>query len=212
MSTSAALWAAVLGVGAWHGLNPGMGWPLAVAQGLTARRGSALLATFGALGAGHLLAMALVLLPFSLLAGALDWGRALRLAAGVPVLLFGLYRLLHRRHPRLLARVPPTRLVLWSFLVAQAHGAGLMLLPFALGLCAPAAGAAPAGSAPAAALLVALVHTGAMLAAGLAVAWFVYRHAALHWLRRGWLDLDGVWGASLVLAGASSVGLAWAGA
>jgi hypothetical protein len=189
-----------------------MGWPLAVANGLGARRSSAVFLTFTPLGAGHFLAMAVVLVPFTLLSAYLAWSRPIRIGAGVLVLLFGVYRLIDRRHPRLLARVRPTQLVLWSFLVATAHGAGLMLMPFAIGLCAPAGGATqPLVTGLGTALLASAAHTAAMLLAGLVAAWIVYRYLGLRALNRGWLDLDAVWAASLIVAGAASIGMAWSG-
>lgn len=204
----------MLALGAWHGLNPAMGWPLAVANALAEKRGRALLATMLPLGFGHLLAMALVLLPFALLAGLFEWQRPIRLAAGALVLAFGLWRWFDRRHPRALARIAPSRLVAWSFLMASAHGAALMLLPFALGLCSAAAGG-PADAlmraAPAVALVVALAHTLAMLAAGYAMAWSVYRVLGLEALRRSWLRLDAAWAASLVLTGGVALALALRG-
>lgn len=206
-----ALWLAVVAVGAWHGLNPAMGWPLAVANGLTERRGAAVLHSFVPLACGHLLAMAVVLLPFALLGALLAWERPIRIGAGLVVAAFGVWRLIDRRHPRALARVRPTQLALWSFLMATAHGAGLMLLPFALGLCTVGErGALGAATAAADAARVAAVHTAAMLAAGLGAAWAVYRWLGLQALRRVWVDLDLVWGASLVLAGGASAWIAWA--
>ena len=215
MST-AGLWLGVVGFGLWHGLNPAMGWPLAVARGLEQRRDGAVFATLGPLAAGHFLVMAVVLVPFALLAWLAEWGRAVRVGAGLLVLAFGLWRLLQRRHPRFLARVRPTQLAWWSFLMATAHGAGLMLVPIALGLCAAAA---PAGDALAGAmraglgmaLLVSAVHTLAMLAAGGAAAWSVYRWLGLRVLSRAWLDLDLLWGATLVATGAVSLALALGG-
>jgi hypothetical protein len=205
-----ALWLTVLALGAWHGLNPAMGWPLAVANGLTEKRGSAVLATIVPLGTGHLLAMAVVLLPFAALGWLMAWSGPVRLAAGAAVLLFGLYRLMQPRHPRMLARIPPTRLALWSFLMSSAHGAGLMLLPFALGLCASGPGQqARLGNELGMALVVSGLHTAAMVAAGVGVAWVVYRSVGLQVLRRGWLNLEVVWSASLIVAGAASVALAW---
>ena len=223
MST-AALWLTVVGLGLYHGLNPAMGWPLAVANGLAQGRAGAVFATLLPLGAGHFMAVALVLLPSS----ALAWlglqgqaGAAIRIAAGLIVLLFGVFKLLWPRHPRMLARIPPTRLAWWSFLMASTHGAGLMLLPFMLGLCStPAldtAAATDAGSGHAAllghlagsslvtAVGVALVHALANVLAGLAMAWLVYRYLGLGFLRRAWLNLDAVWGASLVLTGAAGI-------
>jgi hypothetical protein len=216
----AALWLAVVAIGVYHGWNPAMGWPLAVANGLSARRDRAVFATLAPLGAGHLLAMAIVLVPFTLLALALEWNRTIRVGAGVLVLLFGVYKLLERRHPRALVRIRPTQLALWSFLMATAHGAGLMLVPIALGLCGPATadgvgaqhhaltGALPSGLA--AALAVSVVHTLAMMASGLAMAWTVYRYLGLRFLARGWINLDVVWALSLVLAGGISAAMALA--
>lgn len=216
MSSTSALWLAVVALGLYHGLNPAMGWPLAVANGLAQKRDGAVFATLLPLGGGHLAAMSVALLPFAWLAGYVAWSRPIQLAAGGLVLLFGAYRLVRPRHPRALARIPPTQLAWWSFWMATAHGAGLMLLPFALGLCQPAAaggGAAAhatvmgamAASNIATALSVAAVHTAAMLLAGLSIAWAVYRYLGLKFLARTWLNLDAAWAASLVLAGAAGI-------
>jgi hypothetical protein len=137
LNATAALWFAIVAVGLYHGLNPAMGWPLAVANGLTERRAGAVFRTVLPLGGGHFAAMAVVLVPLAGLVWTTEWSRAIRLGAGLLVVLFGLYKLMDRRHPRALARIPPTRLAWWSFLMATAHGAGLMLLPFLLGLCGP---------------------------------------------------------------------------
>ena len=153
--------------------------------------------------------MAIVLLPFAALGWLMAWSGPVRLAAGAAVLLFGVYRLMQPRHPRMLARIPPTRLALWSFLMSSAHGAGLMLLPFALGLCASGPGQqARLGSELGMALVVSGLHTAAMVLAGVGVAWVVYRSLGLQVLH-GWLNLEVVWGASLVVAGAASIALAW---
>ena len=217
------LWAGVVVIGIYHGLNPAMGWPLAVANGLTEKRGRAVFATWLPLGAGHLLAMALVLVPFTLLAWLLVWGREIRVAAGLLIMLFGIYRLLRRRHPRWLLRVRPSQLALWSFLMATAHGAALMLVPVLLGLCAVPTGAPVAAAASAlshdsvmalmrtglaTAVLVSLLHTAAMGASGLSLAWIVYRYLGLRALRSAWLDLDAVWALGLVGSGAAAVGTA----
>ena len=200
-----ALWLAVVAIGAYHGLNPAMGWPLAVANGMTARRGSAVIMTMAPLAMGHLAAMAVVLLPFAAMGSLLAWQRPIRIGAGLLVAAFGVWRLVNRRHPRFLARVRPTQVALWSFLMATAHGAGLMLLPFALGICmADAATALAPARAVGGAALVAAVHTAAMLGAGLGAAWLVYRWLGLRALERAWLDLDLVWAASLIVAGGAS--------
>ena len=201
-----------------------MGWPLAVANGMTERRARSVFATMLPLGGGHFLAIAIALAPFAWLSWYVEWSRAIRIGAGTLVLLFGAFKLIHRRHLRLLARIPPTRLAWWSFLMATAHGAGLMLVPFMLGLCAAPAPGANAG-APAeeighaavmgilaranlgTALLVAAVHALVSILAGISLAWVVYRYLGLRFLRLAWLDLDVVWGASLVLAGAAGIAL-----
>ncbi|MEO5658627.1 MAG: hypothetical protein ABIQ90_02360 [Polaromonas sp.] len=221
MTATAALWLTIVAVGCYHGLNPAMGWPLAVANGMTEQRTSAVLATLLPLSGGHFAAMAVVLVPFAWLSWYIEWSRAIRLGAGALVLLFGLFKLVQRRHPRALARIRPTQLAWWSFLMATAHGAGLMLVPFMLGLCATAqtdGSAVDAGHASvmayltqsnvATAVAVAAVHTLAMMGAGLGMAWAVYRYLGLTFLRRVWLDLDRVWGWSLVIAGAAGVAMA----
>lgn len=222
MNTSTALWLTIVALGLYHGVNPAMGWPLAVANGMTDRRASSLFATLLPLGGGHFIAMAVVLAPFAWLSWYVDWSRAIRLGAGLAVLLFGIFRLINQRHPRIMARIPPTRLALLSFLMATAHGAGLMLVPFMLGLCAaPAPGAATAAQTShvavmaymarsnlGTAMLVAAVHTFATILAGIGMAWLVYRYLGLRFLRRAWLNLDLVWAASLVLAGAAGIALA----
>jgi len=205
--SAVVLWIAVLAIGAYHGLNPGMGWPLAVANGLAARRGTAVFATLFPLAAGHLLAMAVILLPFTALGAVLAWSGPIRLAAGVLLVAFGTWRLFDRRHPRFLARIKPSRLVWWSFLMATAHGAGLMLLPFAIGLCASASSTPQLGEGLGAAALVSVAHTAAMLSSGLVAAWIVYRYLGLRMLNRAWLNLDAIWGASLVVAGGASLAM-----
>jgi hypothetical protein len=215
-----ALWLTVAGLGLYHGVNPAMGWPLAVANGMAARRGSEVFATLLPLGGGHFMAIAVALLPFAWLSWYAEWSRAIRIGAGVAVLAYGAFKLIKRRHPRLLARIPPTRLAWWSFLMATAHGAGLMLVPFMLGLCAapssetgygavmPEVMAYMARANLGTAVLVAAVHALVSILAGIGMAWAVYRYLGLRFLQRAWLDLDAVWGASLVIAGALGVGLA----
>lgn len=211
----AALWWAVIGLGAFHGLNPGMGWPLSVSAALMEQRGRALLSALALLGAGHFLAMTLVLLPFSAMMTLVAWQREIQIGAGALVIAVGLVLLLYRRHPRALARVKPGRLALWSFLAALAHGAGFMLLPIYLGLCRaddlePGQGAAldlMAGNTLSA-VLVAATHTGAMVVAGGVVAFAVYRFIGLKFLSRGWFNVDALWAASLVLVGALGIAAA----
>ena len=131
----AGLWLAVVASGLYHGANPGMGWPLAVSAGLMERSSRALVAALWPLTLGHLLAVLMVILPFALLVALVEWQQQIQIGASLLLIGFGLFRLVNRRHPRTLARIRPTQLGLWSFVVAIAHGAGLMLVPIYLGLC-----------------------------------------------------------------------------
>ena len=208
MIDAAALWWAVVGVGIYHGINPGMGWPLAVSSALMEGRAAALPKALLALAVGHFLSMTLILLPFSLMAALVSFEREIRIAAALIVIGMGLYLLINRRHPRFLSRVPPSRLALWSFLAALAHGAGLMLVPMYLGLCqtdALDAGHQAATTLMASnlgtALMVAAVHTAAMILSGAILAVGVYLWLGLRFLSKSWFNLDSLWAVSLVLVG-----------
>jgi hypothetical protein len=213
--TTAALWAAVVVSGLYHGANPSMGWPLAVSAAMFERRAGALAKALAALGAGHFAAMLAVLAPFSVVASLAALQTQIRLGAAALVIGLGVFLLLSRRHPRFLQRVAPHRLALWSFLVATAHGAALMLLPIYLGICA--AGAPEAGHAAAAALmregaldaaLVAVVHTLAMMAAGGAAAAAIYFWLGLRTLSSVWVNVDKLWAGSLIGVGAVAIAFA----
>ena len=215
--TPVGLWLAVVASGLYHGVNPGMGWPLAVSAGLMARSARALVGALRPLMVGHLLAMGVVLLPFALLLALVEWQHHIQSGASLVVLGFGLFRLVNRRHPRGLARIRPTQLGLWSFAVAMAHGAGLMLVPIYLGLCRAAdldTGHAAAGALIHAnlgmAVLVAVVHAVAMITAGGCVAWLVYRYLGLTFVARSWFNLEATWACSLVLVGALSLAISLA--
>ena len=200
---------AIVASGLYHGVNPAMGWPLAVSAGLMQRSSRALLAALWPLAAGHLVAMLLMILPFALLIALVEWQRQTQIGAGLLVIGFGIFRLVNRRHPRALARIRPTQLALWSFTVAIAHGAGLMLIPIYLGLCREAdldKGHAAASTLMNAnlgmAVLVSVVHATAMIAAGGSAAWLVYRYLGLKFASRSWFNLDTSWAVSLILVGA----------
>jgi hypothetical protein len=191
-----------------------MGWPLAVSNGLMERSDRALLAALGYLALGHGLAILAVTLPFGLLTALLTWQSQIRIGASVLVIGFGAVLLIRRRHPRALARIAPSRLALWSFAVAVAHGAGLMLVPIYLGLCLVGdmdlghqAARALIGAHLGMAVVVSAVHTAAMIAAGGLLAWLVYRHLGLKFVSQSWFNLDAVWASSLMLIGALSLGL-----
>jgi hypothetical protein len=191
-----------------------MGWPLAVSAGLMERSSDALLAALWPLAAGHFLAMLVVILPFALLAALVDWRHEIQIGASLLVIGFGIFRLIDRRHPRALARIRPTQLGLWSFAVAIAHGAGLMLVPIYLGLCRASEfdnGHEAAGILINAnvgmAVLVAVVHATAMIAAGGCSALLVYRYFGLKFISRSWFNLDASWAVSLILVGATALTL-----
>ena len=105
--TPVGLWLAVVVSGVYHGANPGMGWPLAVSAGLMERSSRALVAALGPLMVGHLLAMLVVILPFSLLVALVEWQRQIQIGASLLVIGFGVFRFVNRRHPRALARIRP---------------------------------------------------------------------------------------------------------
>jgi hypothetical protein len=208
------LWLAVVASGLYHGVNPGMGWPLAVSAGLMERSPRALLAALWPLTVGHLLAMFVVILPFALLLALVEWQRQIQIGASLLVIGFGVFQLVNGCHPRVLARIRPTQLGLWSFAVAIAHGAGLMLVPIYLGLCRAAdldsdheAASALINANLDMAVLVFVVHSVAMIAAGGFLAWLVYRHLGLRFVSRSWFNLDAAWAFSLILVGALSLAI-----
>ena len=203
-------WSSLALLGAYHGLNPAMGWLFAVALGMQERSGGAVLAALLPIALGHALSIGVTIGVL-----ALGWAALppLWLERGVAALLvlFGLWKLVRPRHPRWVGmRLGFRDLTAWSFLMATAHGAGLMLLPvFLLGAAAvPHHGqghdhavAAPwLASAPRWAAAVG-VHTLAMLATSAAIALVVYYKVGLAMLRRAWLDLDRLWAAAIIASG-----------
>ena len=175
------------------------------------------MATLGPLTVGHLLAMLVVILPFSLLVALVQWQRQIQIGASLLVIGFGIFRLVNRRHPRVLARIRPKQLGLWSFAVAIAHGAGLMLVPIYLGLCRAAdlnSGHEAVGALIkthlSMAVLVSVVHSVTMIAAGGILAWLVYRYLGLKFVSRSWFNLDATWAFSLILVGALSFAISLA--
>ena len=194
-----------------------MGWPLAVSAGLIERSSRALVVALWPLTVGHLLAMFVVILPFALLIALVEWQQQIQIGASLLVIGFGIFRFVNRRHPRVLARIRPTQLGLWSFAVAIAHGAGLMLVPIYLGLCRTADldnGHEAAGALINAnlnmAVLVSVVHSVAMIMAGGFLAFLVYRYLGVKFVSRSWFNLDATWAFSLVLVGALSLAISMA--
>jgi hypothetical protein len=205
-------WLALGVLGAYHGLNPAMGWLFAVARGLQERKLAAVLQALVPIAFGHELAVgaAVVLVGLAELAAA---GALLRAAGALVLVGFGIFKLVRPRwHPRWVGmRVRQRDLVVWSFLMSSAHGAGLMLLPVLLGLPLPAQaeelasharpGAGLAGASLLQDLAAVGVHTLAMLAVMAVVAVVVYTRLGVGVLRKAWLNLDALWAAALVLAG-----------
>jgi len=210
--TETGLWLAVIASGVYHGVNPGMGWPLAVSAGLMGGGRRGLIASFGPLGAGHFLAMAAILLPFAAMTALVAWQDDIRIGAGLLVIAGGVTLLINRRHPRALARIKPTQLALWSFAVATAHGAGLMLLPIYLGICS--AQQKDIGQEAVATLMrgnlsvaigVSIVHAAAMIVSGGLLAFAVHEWLGLKFIAKSWFNLEIFWALSLILVGAIGV-------
>ncbi|MCA2223608.1 hypothetical protein LDL49_20495 [Nonomuraea sp. NEAU-L178] len=189
--------ATVLLLGAFHGLNPAMGWLFAVARGLQERSRDLLLQSLPVIALGHLGSVAMVALVVGV-TGSLVTGRVLSIGGGVVLVGFGLWRLLSTRHFRWVGmRLSLWQLAGWSFLMSSAHGAGLMLLPVFTGLHAPG----HEGHALTGGLAVAALHTLAMFAVAGVIAVVVYEVAGLTVLRRAWFNLDRMWALALVGAG-----------
>ena len=194
-------------LGAFHGINPGMGWLFAVALGLQAGSGRAVLRALGPLALGHACAIAAALAVGAALGVILPLAWLRWIAAGA-LLGIGVFSLLRHVHPRGGGmQVGPKDLTAWSFLVASAHGAGLMVLPFALRLFDPSADSVHAnhltrvalGSGEAAGVLATLLHTTSYLAVTGAIAWVVYQKLGLRLLRSAWINLNQIWAAALIV-------------
>src|SRR5207248_6519617 len=198
-------WAALVLLGAYHGVNPGMGWLFAVARGLQEKNRRAVLGSLLPIAIGHEASIVIVVVAVSLTQQFLP-PFVVRLIAALVLVSFGVYKLARpRSHPRGFGmRVGALGLAAWSFLMSSAHGAGLMLAPVLLGLPVADHFTDPR-QLGAAAALAATVHVTAMLATMAVVAVVVYEKLGLGLLRRGWLNLDLAW--SFVLLGAGAVTL-----
>ncbi|HKD81140.1 MAG TPA: hypothetical protein VKH81_15700 [Candidatus Angelobacter sp.] len=203
----AALWLMLL-LGAYHGINPAMGWLFAVALGMQEQKTSAVARSLLPIALGHALAIACVVLAAVFLGMALPL-TSIRYLVGALLLGLGIYCLVRHRDPRWVKmRVGFRDLTAWSFLMASAHGAGLMLLPVLLTSNTVEAEDASAvhshmsaAASPLAGLLATAVHTAGYLAVTGLVAWVVYRKFGLALLRKSWFNLDLLWAAALVVAG-----------
>jgi hypothetical protein len=195
-------WLALAGLGAFHGLNPAMGWLFAVALGLHRHNRRVVWLSPLPIALGHALSIAIG-------AGAFLWAglvidlRAVRIGAGFFLIGWALYHLRygHRHRVRVGMQAGLAALAVWSFLMATTHGAGLMLWPVLTPLCFPAA-SEPSFIGPFLTALLGIgIHTLAMLTVTTAVAVAVYEWIGLEILRHAWLNVDLIWTLALLLAG-----------
>jgi hypothetical protein len=192
-------WLTLAGLGAFHGLNPAMGWLFAVALGLHRRSRETVLLSLGPIALGHALSIWAVAAAV-ILAGMVVDAAIIRVAAGATLLIWAAYHWLYRHRHRV--RVGMTTglagLAVWSFLMASIHGAGLMIVPALLPLC----GKVPAAGGPLAISFLAVgVHTLAMLVVTGTVGLLVYEWIGLMMLRRGWINFDALWTGMLAATG-----------
>jgi hypothetical protein len=204
-------WTALFLLGAYHGINPGMGWLFAVAMGMQEKSQRAVWRTLVPIAAGHGLAIGVVVAAVGLIQWAIPL-ETLKVAVAIVLFTFGAYRLVRSGHPRWGGmQVGFGHLTIWSFLMATAHGAGLMVLPVLFGMSAEAAGksleaqghhhhAATLSGAGFNTLAV-IVHTAGYLVVTGLVAWIVYEKLGLALLRKAWLNLDLVWAIALIATG-----------
>jgi hypothetical protein len=205
--TSTAFWLILL-LGAYHGLNPAMGWLFAVALGMQEQKGSAVARSLVPIAAGHAVAIGSVVLTTAFLGMTVPLA-VIRYFVAALLVGLGMYCLVRHRHPRWVRmKVGFRDLTVWSFLMASAHGAGLMVVPALLGSSTVEAQSRMAGhghlsptASPLAVMLATGVHTVAYLAVTGLVAWVVYRKLGLALLRKAWLNFDLVWAAALVATG-----------
>jgi hypothetical protein len=197
-------WLALVGLGLYHGINPAMGWLFAVALGLHRRSQGTVLLSLVPIALGHAVAVAAVLVVVLALGLVLDRAILVRLA-GVALIGWALWHALygHRQRVRVGMQTGLAGLAVWSFLMASAHGAGLMLIPVVIPLCVAAAPAQELTAEGSIGIAVAAlaVHTATMLATIGVIALVVYRWVGVAFLRRGWINLDLVWVVALLVCG-----------
>src|SRR6266481_3114930 len=198
-------WLALAGLGAFHGLNPAMGWLFAVALGLNRKSRGAVLMALPPIALGHAVAIA-VIAGTVVLAGVIVQERLVGVVAGNLLVGWAAYHQFfgHRHRVRIGMTTGQAGLLLWSFLMATAHGAGLMILPALIPLCLSASPAREITLPPTAAVSLAAVgvHTGAMLATTGLIAVAVFEWVGLGILRSAWINIDLIWTVALVLTGA----------
>lgn len=197
-----------MGLGAFHGLNPGMGWLFAVSLAMQEQRQRVLWRALPPIALGHALSLGVVIVPLVLL-GAVVPLHLVRLVAAGALLAFGAWKLARwYRHPRWVGmKVGGRDLILWSFLTATGHGAGLMAAPVILALVSGREAPAP-GRGTGEALLGISVHTAAMFVVMAAAAWAIYRWIGLAMLRTHWINFDVLWAGALLVTGVIAITVA----
>ena len=202
-----AEWLTLAGLGAYHGLNPAMGWLFAVSQGLQQGERRAVTRSFLPIAIGHE-ASVVVVAALVLGLGVIADPGVLHVGAAATLIGFGVFRFVRPRwHPRWTTmRVNNRELTLWAFLMSSAHGAGLMVAPVLIGGATASAAdnhdLAMAGQAPAAAVAVGVgLHLLAMVTVMATVALVVYTKVGVEILRRAWINTDALWAAAFVGAG-----------
>ena len=195
-------WLLLAGLGAFHGLNPAMGWLFAVALGLHRGSQAAVLWALPPIAIGHMLSIGIVA-GAVVASGVLIEGRWVYPAAGVLLIGWAAYNHLysHRHRVRVGMTAGFGGLLLWSFLMATAHGAGLMLLPAIMPLCLSAAPIPDAAGSVGITLAAIGVHTAATLAVTALIAIVVYQWLGVAILRAAWLNFDRMWNAALATTG-----------
>ena len=199
MSEGLAVWATLFLLGAYHGINPGMGWLFAVARGMQEHRTRAVAGSLPPIALGHALSIGLVVMLAGLAQVALPM-TYVRIGVAAALVGLGVYKLIRSRHFRWGGmQVGFRELTIWSFLMASAHGAGLMMLPVVLAGSEGHHHAAAQGAAGGA--WATLIHTLGYFTVTAAVALLVYRKLGLAMLRRAWFNLDLIWAIALVVTG-----------
>jgi hypothetical protein len=209
--TATVLWLMVL-LGAYHGLNPAMGWLFAVALGMQEKKGSAVARSLVPIAVGHAVAIGSVVLAAAFLGMTIPLA-VLRYFVAAVLIGLGIYCLVRHQHPRWVRMQVGFRdLAVWSFLMASAHGAGLMVVPVLLGSKTVEAQGRMVGhnhisttASPLVGMLATCVHTVAYLAVTGLLAWVVYRKLGLALLRKTWLNFDLVWATALVATGLATL-------
>jgi hypothetical protein len=196
--------AVLLFLGAFHGINPGMGWLFAVALGMQENRSAAVWRALVPIGLGHAGAVAAAV-ALGFLAGVVLPLNVIRWPVAMILIALGVHRLIRHRHPRYGSmRIGLGGLAIWSFLVATAHGAGLMVLPVWLRMSASAGDhSAHVHASPdlASGLTATAVHSGSYLLVTAAIAWIVFHKLGVGLLRKAWINLDLIWAFALIASG-----------